>query len=687
MCGIGAILRSHAPGSPEAERLRPLLDGRWERILQRTGDDEHDAGTRPYGSAPWSIPESHLDTLEQAIEHRGPDGRGRFRDAAIRDDGTVVEVALVHRRLSIIDHGGGAQPMVSERGPSDKHGLVAVVFNGCIYNHRELRADLQTAGHRFETDHSDTEAILHAWRERGRWGEHADGASAVSGLDGMFACAIWDRVLATLTLARDPIGEKPLYVASGEDNVTIASSSAAAIQRLRRPSAIEAPTLVNTWIRNGFDAGGLGTFDQIPPGMQRCFAGWASDNSRNFINTAPSPSGRQHEITSDDIEPLLDRAVESRLEADVPVACFLSGGVDSSLIARAAHRALGNLSTFSVRMPHEDYDESLAAERVARQLGTTHHTLDCRADPAADLVRLIHQLGLPFADSSLLPTAWCSAAVRAAAPVALSGDGADELFGGYTRHIVAMRLRRAGRLGALMPTPLLPERDPKSLTARLARLARCRASYTEMLAIFPHADLTRLLTPHGRDALDSNARPLVRDPLMRDLHEYLPDDILRKTDTASMAVALEVRAPFLERALVNTATGATLESLLPQLQRKALLRDIARKHFGPEIADRPKMGFAIPIGEWFRSDHGGMRQLLHDHLRSREPFGAPSLGVDAMIDRRAIGRLLKEHDDAGQGAIRPWVGRDHSQRLYCLLVLSIWSKWLDMIPEPVDSQA
>ena len=157
---------------------------------------------------------------------------------------------------------------------------------------------------------------------------------------------------------------------------------------------------------------------------------------------------------------------------------------------------------------------------------------------------------------------------------------------------------------------------------------------------------------------------------------YLPDDILRKTDTASMAVGLEVRAPFLSRELINRCLSTPLSTLMPGGQRKGLLRNVARKYFPPEIVDRPKMGFAIPIGEWFRSDFGSMRQLLYDHLESAEPFGPDALGINGMINMDFVRRMLREHDAAGEKSLWPWHGRDHSQRLYMLLVMSIWAKWL-----------
>jgi asparagine synthase (glutamine-hydrolysing) len=361
----------------------------------------------------------------------------------------------------------------------------------------------------------------------------------------------------------------------------------------------------------------------------------------------------------------------------VPLACFLSGGVDSSLIAHYAKRRLGRLTTLCVRMPDARYDESRFAEAVARHLGTDHVTVECPTGGADDLVRLVQQMGLPLGDSSLLPTHWVSRAASEHVRVALSGDGGDELFLGYERYRAASLLKRWHRLIAIVPPGLFSDADPKSRAAKIRRFvsaARCGSPY--LSAAFGGPELRELIGPAQFDAIIARNDYVARrwfddDPASSDTRTYLPDDLLIKVDSASMACGLEVRAPMLATALGEAALGATLLSLMPHGQRKGLLRQVARRYLPAEIVDRPKMGFAIPIGEWFRSDYGGLRTMLLDHLNSAEPFGPPSLGIE--LNMRYVRQMLDEHLGTGPGGR---VVRDHSQRLYMLLVLSIWAKWV-----------
>ena len=710
MCGIGGILRVWPADQRE--------------VALRTPHER-------------SIPEAWLDILDDSIKHRGPDGQGRFRDRALRADGCMVDVAFVHRRLSIIDHAGGHQPMVltlpktqgarsASSGPSrpipgrilsveevtahnrrtlaEAHSApdtnasdpelalgalqstdrVAVVFNGCIYNHRELRAELQRAGHVFTTDHSDTEVLVHGWRE---WGD-----ALRAHLDGMYAAAIWDRATGSVEVLRDDFGEKPLYEGRFGEVVAF-SSTAAGLARLRSAMSIPLASFgreswLPSWVQFGWNQ--MGPWEDI-----RAFHAGGSTRLGGLVHTSSglwfaslNPTGEP--ITVDSASGLLARAVNSRLEADVALGCFLSGGIDSALITALARESHPDLRTFTVRMPFAGYDESAAAAVTARSLGVRHTVLDCDARPAEDLERLITQLGLPFGDSSLLPACWVSRASRAEVTVALAGDGGDEMFLGYQRQAALPWLHRFERMDPEVLESLamlLPRgahaRSRREKAARLIYAARY-GGYKELVAIFPsplswelglcaegrhdwsamhHFGMT---TKAGSDGAFATTTALRFDRMF-----YLPEDLLRKSDTASMAAALEVRAPFLERTLALAAMNAPVSCLMPNGQRKGLLRQVARKYLPAEIVDRPKMGFAIPIGEWFRSDYGGLRTMLLDHLNSTEPFGPPSLGID--LNMAFIRQMLDEHLGTGPSGM---VKRDHSQRLYMLLVLSIWAKWV-----------
>ena len=611
------------------------------------------------------IPERWLDEVSARVAHRGPDGQGRFRDRVEIETGNgkrVVEVALVHHRLSIIDHTGGGQPMISRRGRSAKEGLVAVAFNGCIYNHRELRRELESRGHAFVTDHSDTEVLIHGHREWGHELHHH--------LEGMYAYVIWDRRAAALSLTRDWFGEKPLYhrIDGDGDSVRmlVVASDAAAVGSVPPAAAVADPQDVRSWVARylqcGYAWGGRALarpgvlVENVEPSGPFHGCGSSLDLCPEPTDAAPAEPG--------DVEALIEQAVARRLEADVPLGCFLSGGVDSSVIACFAKTHKPDLRTFSVRMPEPRYDESHHAERVAAHLGTDHMTLQVAMAPAEDLVGLIRSLGQPFGDSSILPTYWVSKAAREHVKVALSGDGGDELFVGYERYLAARPLARHWRALARIPALFLRRSHPRSWWHKLGRLGEMARDFPALgvlatESIFTTDEIEALLgevpePPRGDPGDD--ARRALR---WIDLQRYLPDDLLCKVDTASMAVALEVRCPYLDRDLVSALLASPIERLLPGGRRKGLLRQIARRHLPPAIVDRPKMGFAIPVGRWFRTDYGGMRALLLDHLSSAEPFGPIHL------DRGVIRGLIDEHMSCV---------RDHGHRLFTLLTLSMWAK-------------
>lgn len=706
-----------------------------------------------------SIPEAWLDILDESIRHRGPDGHGRFRDRAIRADGRVVDVALVHRRLSIIDHAGGAQPMVlripkgapsassgvlmqdhargrpnpgrllsleevaahnrrvlaeahvaPDAGSADPElalgalsgGRVAVVFNGCIYNHRELRAELLRGGHVFASDHSDTEVLVHGWRA---W---RDGL--FDRLDGMYALAIWDGAAGECILARDTFGEKPLYhlggLLDGPGCFAFASTVPGLLRldpvllgesRPRGGGGNDPGFWVRPWIKYGWNQGIMptGRLKEVVGGSRWVVPSLHSDDPSRWLSWAPhlhECRNPTHEpLSAERVESLLRHAVALRLEADVPLGCFLSGGLDSAIIAAMAVRERPDIRAFTVRMPGAAYDESGAAGATARAIGIKHTVLDCDPNPAEDLTRLVRQIGLPFGDSSLLPTHWVSRAAHREVRVALAGDGGDEMFLGYDRHRAIPWLSRLSRLPPETLQALadaLPIRvggGRRSKRDRLARLVNAAAvdEYKELVAIFP-APLDEQLgiaradrrgwwrTPHFGITRVAGDPAIHRQNALRfDRMFYLTCDLLRKTDTASMAVPLEVRSPMLQTDLARAAINAPISSLMPRGEQKGLLRQVARKYLPAEIVDRPKMGFAIPIGEWFRTGYGGLRTMLLDHLNSTEPFGPPGLGID--LNMNFVRRMLDEHLGTGPSGL---VRRDHSQRLYMLLVLSVWAKWI-----------
>ncbi|MDX2017425.1 MAG: asparagine synthase (glutamine-hydrolyzing) [Planctomycetota bacterium] len=628
------------------------------------------------------IPDTALDALDAAIAPRGPDGAGRFRDRLVRDDGLAIDLALVHRRLSILDPAGGAQPMT--------HAGCALAFNGCIYNHHDLRLSLARQGIEFATDHSDTEALLHLLRTRG--------PDALSEAEGMFALAFWDRARGTLTLARDRAGEKPLYVTrfssrrSGQSVEYLAfASTVPAILAVRRAMGVRTEldrSGLASWLRMGFaEDPPLADVKSLRPGTLAVGPEFSSGTGGERWRTRayfqlPASRDPSYRPDADAIDRLLDAAVAKRLESDVPLGCFLSGGTDSSLVAAYARKHRSNLATFCVRMPDVRYDESPIARLVARRLGTKHTTLDAgldaRATAADDLRKLIASLGLPLGDSSLLPTHWVSraASIKAGLRVALAGDGGDELFGGYERYASPAILSAWSSLLSALPHGWGMAAGAKSVRSKLGRLAMASRGlgYADLVAIFPFELYRELLIDKPeRLIFASGAGPAVPDdPLRADFLSSLPGDLLRKVDAASMAVPIEVRSPLLDSAVIDAAFRMPLDHLMPrrsglvgrvfELPRiKHLLKLAARRWVPSEALDRPKMGFALPLGEWLRTDFGRLGTLARERLRAPDPFGAAgeALGLDVAAARAMLDRHL-----AG--------AEEHAQRVYALTVLSLW---------------
>ena len=609
------------------------------------------------------IDTDRLVAMLASLRHRGPDGLGTT---------DLGRCALAHARLSILDLARGRQPMQFDDG------TVAVVFNGEIYNHRDLRRQLEGLGHAFRSDHSDTEVLLHGYRQ---WG-----CDLPRHLEGMFAFAVWDGKARKLLLARDRTGKKPLYFWQRAGEIMFASLVATLLagddQRSTPPTD---PSALLMFLRLGYtgDRPLLTGIEQLPP------AHWLTVDADGTVTCqrywqAPSPAPL--EVPADPLQAThdaLDHAVGLRLEADVPLGCFLSGGIDSSIIAALAQRRLAaagdRLKTFSVKMPVANFDESTHARAVAEHIGSDYRELvaDPSADVIADLTRLIATAGEPTADSSILPTYWLSRAARQHVKVALSGDGGDELFGGYDRYRALALLRRHRGWLQWVPTALLADARPRSTRTRLRRLVTAAKfadparQYQSMVHIFNEQQIADL-APHLVDLIrpdDLAAKfapapdwPEHADPTVSarqwDLAHYLPMDPLAKVDRASMAVALEVRCPLLDTNVCELAQRLPTNVLMPGGRPKGLLRQLAATLVPPAIAERPKRGFAVPIGQWFSES---LRQPLADRLFNGK--------LDALgLDSAAVRSYYDQHTSRRA---------DHTHRLFALLELSLWADWLD----------
>jgi asparagine synthase (glutamine-hydrolysing) len=587
--------------------------------------------------------------MAAALAHRGPDAEG------ITVDGGMT---LGHRRLSILDLSpSGNQPMANE----DR--TLWSVVNGEIYNFPELRADLEARGHRFRS-RSDSEIVVHLYEERGD--------DFVRALRGMFAFALWDGPRRRLLLARDPLGKKPLYFARRPEGFYFSSEAASLLRGLPERPALEpaaldqyltlqyVPPPGTAWKGVGkLPAGHLLVVE--PGGEPRLERYWRlSFAARRF---AP----QSEEEATEEVRPLLDQAVRRRQVADVPVGAFLSGGVDSSLVvALMARGASRPVETFSIDFPGGG-GEAPWARLVAERWKTNHHELVVEPDMVSVLPELVRRYGEPFADSSAVPVYYLAKLTRQHVTVALSGDGGDEVFGGYRRYLwdkLAREIRAAGVWSG--PVRALLARLPGAGLDSVRRFARgvpqdMAARYLPLVAHFSPRD-KETLRPGGEDTVEawfreilarSDATDDVNRLLDLDTQTYLPDDILVKVDIASMAHALEVRAPLLDQTLVEWMAGLPGTLKLRGLRGKRLLRRAAEGLVPKSILTRKKRGFALPVDGWFR---GALRPMARDLLDSA---GGRAQGF---VDRAAVRRLLDEQDR----------GVDHGERLWNLLVLELW---------------
>jgi asparagine synthase (glutamine-hydrolysing) len=590
--------------------------------------------------------------MSDAVAHRGPDDSDVWVDPA-------AGIALGHRRLSIIDLSPlGRQPMHSADG------RYVISYNGEVYNFGELRAELAALGHRFRGG-SDTEVMLAACVQ---WGPER----AVTRFAGMFAIALWDRETATLRLVRDRIGVKPLYWCRRGGVMLFGSELKAlmahpawrgeidieAAAAFMRYSYVPSPATIFRDVHK-LAPGTILTF--APAGEPRIAPYW---RLRDALGAAPIED--EHE-TADRLEAMLRESVRGRMIADVPLGAFLSGGIDSStVVALMQAQSSRKVRTFSIGFSEPGYDEAAHAKAVAAHLGTDHTELYVTARQAMDVVpNLPKWFDEPFADSSQIPTYLVSAMTREHVTVALSGDGGDELFAGYPRYRIVESLWRRlawmpwavrGTFGAglaRLPEPLLDRafallpRRLRPLNAgrkvhRLAMLLSYPAGdplFAEFTAVWPdEAELVPGSTGAYRLRTEPDLARALPDAISRmqyyDTLAYLPDDIMTKVDRCSMAVALEARAPFVDHRLVEFVWKLPPHFKYDGRQSKRLLRRVLHRHVPPDLVERPKMGFSVPLAEWLRGELRGWAESL---------LSKPRLAADGIFAADAVRRLWDDH--------------------------------------------
>ena len=613
-----------------------------------------------HGGTPKPVDAARVERMCDAIAHRGPDGSGVW---------TAHGVGLGHRRLSIIDLAGSPQPMHAADGRA------AIVFNGEVYNFRELRRELAQDGAQFRTD-GDTEVILAAWQ---RWG-----VDCLPKLHGMFAFALYDLEQRTLLLARDRFGVKPLFTAQLSDgSLAFASELKGLLAHPLLRREVD-PLAIEDYLAWGYvpdHRSILKGVEKLPAGHYRLLRhGQEPAPSRQWwdISFAERRSGSDADLSAELLH-LMRQAVTSRMVADVPLGAFLSGGVDSSsVVALMAEHSKEPVKSCSIGFDVAALDETSYAGEVARLFGTDHRSRIVGAEDYAELGRLAAMFDEPFADASALPTWRVCQLAREKVTVALSGDGADEAMAGYRRQVFQAKedtirrflpagLRRSvfGGLGAIYPKADWAPRPLRAKSTLLALAADSEEGYARALAVTPPEIREQIYTDSYR-ALRSEYRaetPLVE--LMRaaparsgldraqyaDLKFWMPGDILTKVDRTSMAVGLEAREPLLDHRLVEFAAGLPHRMRIRGGQGKWLLKHTMRRYLPDSILFRPKQGFVTPIAAWLRGPLASEARAISN---------SATIARTGWFDSARLGVIAEAHI-SGKA--------DHSRLLWQLLML------------------
>ncbi len=604
--------------------------------------------------------ERALKAMTDVISHRGPDAQGQYVDNF---------AALGHRRLSIIDLEGGAQPM------ADETGRYIIVFNGEIYNFLDIRKELESKGYTFQT-RSDTEVILKSYME---WGK-----GAIERLCGMFAFAIWDRDERTLFLARDRIGKKPLYVYEAKGKIAF-SSEIKSILTLGVERALDLEA-TDCYFSFGYIPSPRTIFKsirKIPPAHYVLKTPERSQEKRYWDISFKPREMAVEEALDEGLFPVLRCAVRERLISDVPLGAFLSGGIDSPLVVAlmkefTEDRILTNTIGFST----DEFNEAQVARKIARHLATDHREFTVTPQVKDLLPKIAWHFDEPLADSSAVPTYYVCAMARENVTVAISGDGGDEGFGGYTFRYIPHLWE--SRLRAILPNAL---RCPLfSLVARLyprsARLPRplrlktifenlsvsdSRAFYKDLVWL-PDDIRYRVYSPNFQSELAGFTpfeivHPLYEhvkglDPVTRaqycDMHLYLPEDVLVKVDRMSMAVALEVRAPLLDHRVLEFAATLPLSLKIAGKRGKILLREAVTRFLPRDLMDRPKQGFSIPEAKWLRED---LREFVEGALSKRDSI------LRELFNEKEIKHIWEKHVSGRE---------NHSVFFWAYMMLSFW---------------
>jgi asparagine synthase (glutamine-hydrolysing) len=594
-----------------------------------------------------------LAAMNETLVHRGPDS-----------DGSVIDgpCGLAMRRLSIIDLAGGDQPIANEDG------RIQVIQNGEIYNYRELMEGLRGRGHTFST-HSDTEVLVHLYEERG--------PAFVEALRGMFAIAIWDARHGRLVLARDRFGIKPLYYRVAGGQLSFASELKALLRQPGFSREID-PAALEAFLAFNSIPAPLTIFSEARklPAGHTLVAESGEVEIHRYARPTPVPADQVRtegdEALAEELRGRLRDSVRAHLVSDVPVGVLLSGGIDSAaLTALAAAESGYRVSTFSIGFEEQSFDELEQARLVAKRYGTDHHELVLRPDAVDLLPRLVDAFDEPFGDSSALPTYLVSQLASDTVKVVLSGEGGDELFGGYYTYVADRLAPRIGKAAPLL-RPLVDRLPSSSGKVSFDYKAKRFVRAAHLPPVERHHAWKEIFSADAQDELLSDSR--TSDPLDvyrarygetegaeelarlqdLDLGIYLVDDLLVKTDRASMAHSLEARVPFLDPVVAELALALETKQKVRGFSKKRLLRRAAAPLVPREIIRGRKQGFSIPVAAWLRGDLAGF---------ARDALSSETIERQGYLDPGAVTRVLDEHITGEE---------DLSRQIWGLLNFTLW---------------
>jgi asparagine synthase (glutamine-hydrolysing) len=596
-----------------------------------------------------------LDAQLKSIEHRGPDDAGTYLNQ---------EISLGMCRLAIVEIAAGKQPA------SDASEKIHIVWNGEIYNYRELRSELEQRGIHFR-DSSESEVVINLYLEFG--------LDFINKLNGMFAIAIHDSRDKSLHLIRDRMGKKPLWISQLHDGTLFFASEVRALM-LARPDRTLRTDMVAEVMQYGYinaPYSAFNEFTQVPPASVLTWQDGKTSTKKYWEPDFDTKVQISYEEALEVTKKLIEEAVSRRLISERPLGSFLSGGYDSTVVtAYMAKLMRGKVQTYSIGFHSPQFNEAHHAKQVANYLGTNHHEEILSPDPALVVEKISHVLDQPFADSSIVPTYLLAKFARENLIVALGGDGGDEVFGGYDRYLATPVMQKLNPLLGIARSGLKitgqqsfgNARKINRVGSQLSPKASLAARYSSILSLAKPADLSTLLNPN----FQTNAAEVTKlnqfedgklssfDRMIRsDLYSYLPGDLLVKVDIATMANSLELRSPLLDVNVIEWGVSLPRKYKIKGFETKHILKDVARSLVPANLIDRPKMGFGIPRAEWLRTE---MKELVIDTLTDTT---ATQRG---WLDPVQVKKVLNIHMS----------GQDNDNLIWPMLMLELWARtWLD----------